>query len=72
MAKDIRIYFSRRLRELRTNAGMTQEQLAKKANISVKYLQNLESHDPKNPTLFVLDKLATALNISIAKFLDFN
>jgi len=48
---------------------MTQEQLAKKANLSVKYLQNLESCSPKNPTLLTLEKIAKALNISIGDLL---
>lgn len=66
MAKDIRIQFSHRLRKLRTDAGMTQEELARKAGISVKYLQNLESSDPKNPTLVSLEKIAKGLNINIS------
>jgi transcriptional regulator with XRE-family HTH domain len=65
MAKDIRIQFSNRLRKLRTDAGMTQEELARKAGISVKYLQNLESDEPKNPTLVSLEKIAKGLNMAL-------
>jgi transcriptional regulator with XRE-family HTH domain len=71
MAKDIRIQFSHRLRKLRTEAGMTQEELARKSGISVKYIQNLESDDPKNPTLLILDKLAKGIGVSRAVLLTF-
>lgn len=63
MSQDIRIAFAKRLRELRIKAGLTQEELAKRAGISVKYLQNLESDNPKNPTLITLSKLAKGLNV---------
>ena len=69
MAKDIRIQFSHRLRKLRTEAGMTQEELARKSGISVKYLQNLESDDPKNPTLMILEKIAKGLGMQLSDLL---
>lgn len=69
MAKGIRIRFSHRLRKLRTEAEITQEELARKSGISVKYIQNLESSDPKNPTLETLEKIAKALDVTIANLL---
>lgn len=71
MAKDIRILFSHRLRKLRTDAGMTQEELARKAGISIKYLQNLESQEPKNPTLISLEKIAKGLSVAPSHLLNF-
>lgn len=60
---------AKRIRNLREQANLTQEQLAQKANISVKYLQNLEGKDPKNPSLLTLEKIANGLDTTIQKLL---
>lgn len=65
MSKDKLLSLSKRLRELRKEAGLTQEELARKANISVKYLQNLEGSNPKNPSLLTLEKVAKGLGVEI-------
>lgn len=70
MAKSKLLLLSKRLRELRKDAGLTQEELAKRAGISVKYLQNLEGEDPKNPSLLTLDKISKGLEVSISQLLD--
>ena len=51
MAKDIRIEFGRDIRSLREQYNLTQEELADKANISTKYLQNLEGKNPKTASI---------------------
>lgn len=64
------LLLSKRLRKLRKGAGFTQEELARKAGISVKYLQNLEGSEPKNPSLLTLAKIAEGLDAQISELLD--
>ncbi len=70
MAKDKLTSLSKRLRALRKESGLTQEQLARKADISVKYLQNLEGATPKNPSLLTLEKIAKGLGLTIHALFD--
>jgi len=57
-----------RIRQRRIDLGMTQEQLASKAEVSREYIVRLEAakHDP---TLSVLERIAKALKVDIAKLL---
>jgi DNA-binding XRE family transcriptional regulator len=57
-----------RVKRIREQRGMTQEQLAEKAGISRTYLARLETarHDP---TLSMLEKIAKALRVDVAKLL---
>jgi transcriptional regulator with XRE-family HTH domain len=57
------------LKRLRKAAGMTQEQLARRAGLSLGYVQRLEvgRHDPPVSTLRVLAK---ALGVKVAKLLE--
>jgi putative transcriptional regulator len=48
----------------RKNLGLTQEELAKKANITRAYLSNIES-GKYNPSLEVAKNIAAILNMSI-------
>ena len=50
------------LRNLREEAGMTQEELAFKAKIDRPYISQLE-HDKKSPTLKMLFRLCDALGV---------
>jgi len=68
---DICRKFGLQLYKLRNERNLTQNQLASKAGISVKYLQNLESKRPKTPSLVTLKKLADALQIELWKLLKF-
>lgn len=54
----------RRIRALRKQNGISQEELAFKASISTTYLGQVERAE-KSPTVEVLDKIAKALEISI-------
>ena len=56
-----------RLLELRTNLGLSQEQLALRAEITTTYLGQIE-HNTKRATVFVVEKLCSALNISLSEF----
>ena len=54
----------RRVRELRTRAGMTQERLAERAAISVSFLSMIERGE-RSPHLETLDRLATGLCVPV-------
>lgn len=56
-----------RIRYFRKNAHLTQEELAKKANISRSYLADVEKNR-YNPSLDTLDKLINALEITKTDF----
>ncbi len=71
MGGDIRIEFGRHVRSLREQHHLTQEELADRANISTKYLQNLEGKKPKTASIITLEKLAKAFGITIAQLLKF-
>ncbi len=63
--------FGERLRALRKAAGMTQEELARKADLSASWLPKAEkpSADPSWSTVL---KLANALGVSVAAFAEGN
>lgn len=51
---------SRTLRALREQAGLSQQQLAKRAGVSLRYISNVENDSP-NVTVDVIEKLAKGL-----------
>jgi transcriptional regulator with XRE-family HTH domain len=57
-----------RLKALREQKGLTQEQLAAKAGISRGYLARLETAR-QDPRLSILEKLARALRVDVAALL---
>lgn len=60
----------RRIQELRKKHGLSQENVAEKANISPNYLSRIEC-GKENPTLDMLIKLANALGIEMWEMFDF-
>lgn len=66
---DIRIQFGRLLRERRTARGLTQEELAFGAGMSVPYLSDLE-RGHWNPSLAMIVDLAKALELRPAELLE--
>jgi transcriptional regulator with XRE-family HTH domain len=58
-----------RLRRIREDRGLTQEQLAKRAGISRVYLAMLETQR-QDPRLSVLVKLARALKVKVGDLVD--
>ena len=58
------------LGKLRKEKGLTQEGLARKANISYHTLIKLESGSIKNPKIETIIKLSEALRISIDKLIN--
>ena len=62
MSTSIQTLFGRRLRSLRTDRGLTQQQLGEEADLSFKYLGAIERGE-ENPSLKVIGKLAEALEV---------
>ena len=63
---DLRVQFGRRLRMLRRQKDMTQEQLAEAATISVDMLSNIE-RGVNAPSFETLEKLAKVLVVPVAE-----
>lgn len=65
----MRILFGLRLRELRRDAGLSQEQLSWKVNRNRQYISMLERGD-HSPTTDLLFDLAVGLNCSVHELLE--
>jgi DNA-binding Xre family transcriptional regulator len=65
----LRKNFAANLKRIRALAGMTQEELAEKLDISVRYVQLLESKKCPDVKLDTLYHLAKALGVKPAAFL---
>jgi transcriptional regulator with XRE-family HTH domain len=57
------------IREIRTEAGMTQAQLASKTTHSISYVSELEN-GKRNPTWTVLTELSKALKVRLAELVE--
>ena len=69
LVSKIRQKFAKNLRKLRKARGFTQEELAEKLDISVRYVQQLEGHQVPNVKLDTLATLAKVLNAAPKSFL---
>ena len=58
------------IKKLREAQDMTQEQLAKRAQITQGYIAQLEGGLKKNPSLPTLKKIAKALGVPVAALLE--
>ena len=67
---ELRKEFGKRLRSLRRQAGLTQEQLAEEAQISVDFLSLVE-RGINAPSFENLEKLAKALDVQVREFFEF-
>lgn len=65
---DVREQVGRNLRYLRHKAGLSQEELAFRAELNRGYVNGIERY-VRNPTITVLEKLARALGVEIVDFL---
>ncbi len=59
----------KRLRELRTKAKLSQDQLAEQAGISAKYLGEVE-RGAVNVSVLILHKLSVVLGVGLADFFE--
>ena len=61
---------SNNLKQFRQTAGLTQQELADKATISISYLTKIEAEScNKSLSISTLNQIANALNIEITEFL---
>lgn len=61
--------FGDRIKELRSLAGMSQQELANKAELSLRSIQNYESNQRYPKDVAILNKLCKALNTSIEQLM---
>ncbi len=61
---------SKNLKKLREQKGLSQDRLAKLADIANNTIIKIEQGENVNPTLDTLKKLAKALDISIEKLVE--
>ena len=66
----LRRRFGKKLRVLRKRAGLSQEQLAESADISVDFVSLIE-RGINAPSFHTLEKLAEALDVAVADLFDF-
>jgi len=62
--KNILEYFGQRVREIRKKKGLSQEELAHKADLHRTYIGMIERAE-KNITLINIEKIANALEVKI-------
>ncbi|RMG29578.1 MAG: XRE family transcriptional regulator [Bacteroidetes bacterium] len=67
--KDILVKFGERVRQLRKEKGLSQEQLAFKAGFHRTYIGMIERAE-KNITLVNIEKIARALTVSLKELFD--
>lgn len=60
----------KRIKELRKELNISQEELAFRANVHRTYIASLEV-GKRNVTIAVLEKIVNALDVSFSKFFDF-
>ena len=66
----LKVQFGKRLQQLRTEAGLTQEQLAAKIDLTIESISNIERgiHGPKFENL---EKIAKVLKIPVKEMFEF-
>lgn len=62
--------FGKRLAEVRTKKGITQEGLSFETGVDRTYISYIERGE-RNPSLFMLSRLAKALKVNLAELVDF-
>ena len=60
-----------RIKELRHQLGISQEELADRANVHRTYIASLEV-GKRNVSIVTLEKVVNALEVSLSKFFDFD
>ena len=66
---DIAKVIGQRIRNYRTSAGLSQEKLAELSGCHPTYIGQLE-HGEKNATVESIEKIASALNVSLSKLFE--
>ena len=66
----LRRQFAKRLKTLRIEKQLTQEELAKRTNLSTSFISNLE-RGVNAPSFETLESIAEALGVSVKDLFDF-
>jgi transcriptional regulator with XRE-family HTH domain len=67
---NILVHFGKRMKELRTKKGLTQEQFAELSGLHKNYIGMVERGE-RNPSLKNIEVIALAFNISISEMMKF-
>ncbi len=67
---DLKIQFGRRLRILRKQADLTQEELAESTGLTIESISNIE-RGIYGPKFDNLEKIAKVINIEVKELFDF-
>ena len=67
---DVRKKLGSRMQRLRTDQGLSQEELADRAGVHRTYVSGVE-RGVRNPTVTVLEKLAHGLGLTLAELVTF-
>ncbi len=70
MATDIRVRFGHRLRELRRERGLSQSELAERAQVTPEFVSRLE-RSRVGPSLPAISRLARALGVAPRELFEF-
>jgi transcriptional regulator with XRE-family HTH domain len=70
MNKEILVQFGSRLKHLRQEKSLTQEQFAQKCGLHKNYIGMVERGE-RNPSLLNIDVIAKGLGISISELMKF-
>ncbi len=65
MAESSKTNLARKVKQLREKLGLSQEKLARLADVSNNTIINIEAGKQDNPTIDTLKKVAKALNVSV-------
>lgn len=67
---DIKLLVGKRVKELRNKLGVSQEELADIAGLDRTYITSVEC-GKRNISIVNIEKLAKALNVTLAEFFNF-
>ncbi len=69
MTGSSKMSLAKKVRQLREKQGLSQEKLARLADVSNNTIINIEAGKQNNPTIDTLKKVAKALNVSVETLL---
>jgi transcriptional regulator with XRE-family HTH domain len=69
MAESSKINLAKKVKQLRGKLGLSQEKLARLADVSNNTIINIEAGKQDNPTIDTLKKVAKALNVSVEELI---
>ena len=69
---DVALKLAKRIKELRLERGLTQEEAAKKCGIKYKYYQEHEGSKPRDMRLSTMEKIAKGLGITLVELFTLN